>query len=138
MFAQSLAVARLTRLTVTTHNVDGSMTAFGPAAKKRGLHGPRPPHGTPTHVSATLTILAVALGSCQARAAVSSTAPSRRRAPRRRRGDGVLVRIFWGLAAVLPKMLRTDAFTMRQAIIAAYEVTQCRMQYIGRAYGSQP
>ena len=96
MFAQSEAVDRLIRLTVTTHNVDGSMTAFGPAAKKRGLQGPRPPHGTPTQVSGTLTILAVALGSCHARAAVSSTAPSMRRAPRRRRGDGVLVRIFWG------------------------------------------
>ena len=78
MFAQSLAVARRIRLTVTTHNVDGSMTAFGPAARKRGLHGPRPPHGTPTHVSGTLTILAVALGSCHAfmrwrRAAPAST-----------------------------------------------------------------
>ena len=108
MFAQSEAVLRLILLTVTTHNVDGSMTALGPAARKRGLHGPRPPQGTPTHVSGTLTIFAVAFGSCQARAAVSSTAPSRRRAPSRlrapsrhrapsrRRGDGVLVRIFWG------------------------------------------
>ena len=73
MFAQSEAVLRLILLTVTTHNVDGSMTALGPAARKRGLHGPRPPQGTPTHVSGTVTILAVALGSCHALAAAASS-----------------------------------------------------------------
>ena len=73
MFAQSEAVLRLIRLTVTTQSVLGSMTAFGPAARKRGLHGPRPPQGTPTHVSGTLTILAVALGSCHALVAAASS-----------------------------------------------------------------
>ena len=102
MFAQSLAVLRRTLLTVTTHNVDGSICALGPAARKRGLQGPRPPQGTPTHVSGTLTILAVALGSCQA-LAVAARSTS-------------IDSIFAGQL-----QLRTARFTMREPFVWCYE-----------------
>jgi len=101
MFAQSLAVDRLTLFTVTTHNVDGSIIELGPAAKKRGLHGPRPPHGTPTQVSGTLTILAVALGSCHARVAVASSTS--------------IDSIFAGQL-----QLRTARFTLREPLLWYY------------------
>ena len=119
MFAQSEAVLRLIRFTVTTHNVDGSMTAFGPAARKRGLHGPRPPQGTPTHVSATLTILAVALGSCHAFMVVRSATSSHRGdgVPRRIAGVAMHVFVVQGSSG---QMLRTARFTMREPFLWCY------------------
>ena len=101
MFAQSEAVERLIRLTVTTHNVDGSIIELGPAARKRGLHGPRPPQGTPTHVSGTLTILAVAFGSCHALAAAARSTS--------------IDSIFAGQL-----QLRTARFTMREPFVWCY------------------
>ena len=122
MFAQSEAVERLIRLTVTTHNVDGSMTALGPAARKRGLHGPRPPQGTPTHVSGTLTILAVAFGSCQALAAAARSTS--------------IDSIFAGQL-----QLRTARFTMREPFVWCYAErmlqSELRNAHKTDAYGAQ-